>query len=275
MKPRLQRRVQRYGWDKASPLYERSWALPLQPAQVRLTELAKLVPGERVLDVACGTGLVTFPAGVTVGSSGYVLGADISARMVDVVRSEAKRRGMMQVEALRMDAEDLTLPDASFDAALCALGLMYVPEPGTALAEMNRVLRPGGRVAAAVWGHHSQCGWAEIFPIMDSRVASEVCPMFFELGAADALRAAMIGAGFEDVSVERFHTHLPYGTDDDALQAAFAAGPVALAYSRFDDATRDSAHAEYLQSIRVYKTESGYRIPGEFVLAAGRKPLAQ
>jgi ubiquinone/menaquinone biosynthesis C-methylase UbiE len=274
MKPRLQRRVQRYGWDKASPLYERCWALPLQPAQVRLTELTELAPGDRVLDVACGTGLVTFPAAVTVGSSGYVLGTDLSARMVDRVRSEAKRRGMVQVEARRMDAEDLTLPDASFDATMCALGLMYVPDPNTALAEMYRVLRPGGRVVAAVWGRHDRCGWADIFPIMDARVASEVCPLFFELGTGAALQEAMVRAGFEDVSVERFHSHLPYATDDDALRAAFAAGPVALAYSRFDDATRDSAHAEYLASIEEYRNEEGYRIPGEFVLAAGHKPPA-
>jgi ubiquinone/menaquinone biosynthesis C-methylase UbiE len=273
MRPRLQRRVQRYGWDKASSLYERYWARPLQPAQVRLTELARLAPGERVLDVACGTGLVTFPAAVTVGSNGHVLGTDLSSCMIDVVSCEAQRRGMLQVEARRMDAEDLMLPDASFDAVLCALGLMYVPNPETAMAEMNRVLRVGGRVAAAVWGRHEHCGWADIFPIMDARVASEVCPLFFELGAGDALQEAMGRAGFEELTVERFHTHLRYATDDEALQAAFAAGPVALAYSRFDDATRESAHAEYLESIRDFKNGSGYRIPGEFVLVSGRKPL--
>jgi len=266
------RRVQRYGWDKASPHYERYWALPLQPAQVRLLEMAEVARGERVLDVACGTGLVTFPAAVTVGSNGHVLGTDLSARMVDQLREGAKRRGMVQVEARRMDAEDLSIPDDSFDAVLCALGLMYVPNPHVALREMCRVTHPGGRVAVAVWGRHECCGWAEIFPVMDARVASEVCPLFFELGTGDSLLHAMTSAGLQDVRVERFQTSLPYDSEEDALNAAFAAGPVALAYSRFDEPTRESAHVEYLKSIRDYRVDGGYRIPGEFVLAVGRKP---
>jgi len=182
---------------------------------------------------------------------------------------------MVQVEARRLDAEDLSLPDGSFDAALCALGLMYVPDPDAALREMRRVLRPGGRVATAVWGRHECCGWADIFPIMDARVASEVCPLFFELGTGNSLGQSLRKAGFEDVAVERFQTLLPYHCDEDALNAAFAAGPVALAYSRFDAATRETAHAEYLESIRGYRVNGGYRIPGEFVLAVGRKPLEE
>jgi ubiquinone/menaquinone biosynthesis C-methylase UbiE len=268
------RRVQRYGWDKASGHYERCWALPLEPAQVRLIELAELQPGERVLDVACGTGLVTFPAAVTVGPTGSVLGTDLSARMVDLLREQARRRAMMQVEARRMDAEDLQLPDDSFDKALCALGLMYFPDPVSALREMRRVVRPGGRVAVAVWGRHECCGWADIFPIMDARVSSEVCPLFFDLGAGDSLLRSVAAAGFEDVRVERVHTTLPYRTDEDVLDAVFSAGPVALAYSRFDAATRRAVHAEYLKSIRPYRVARGYEIPGEFVLAVGRSPRA-
>jgi len=272
MKARLMRRVQRYGWDKAAPEYERAWARPLEPAQVRLIEMAELQPGEQVLDVACGTGLVTFPAAVTVGSSGYVLGTDLSARMVDLLREQACRRAMVQVEARRMDAEDLQLPDGLFDVALCALGLMYFPDPIKALREMWRVLRPGGRVAAAVWGRHECCGWADIFPIMDARVASEVCPLFFELGTGDSLRHCMEQAGLEGIRLERFRTMLPYQSDEEALSAAFSAGPVALPYSRFDETTRRAAHAEYLKSIRDFRVNGGYRIPGEFVLATGRKP---
>ena len=70
MDARLQRRVQRYGWDKAAASYERYWAEQLAPAQQRLIEMAALGAGERVLDLACGTGLVTFPAATAVGASG-------------------------------------------------------------------------------------------------------------------------------------------------------------------------------------------------------------
>jgi len=143
---RVQRRVQRYGWDKAADYYERFWAKQLEPAQRRLLQLAALEPGERVLDVACGTGLVTLPAAEAVGPRGSVLGTDISEEMVRSLENAAKTRGFTHVTARRMDAERLELADAAFDVVLCALGLMYVPDPLQALREVRRVLRPGGRL---------------------------------------------------------------------------------------------------------------------------------
>ena len=266
MDPRLQRRVQRYGWDKAAPLYEQYWQQQLAPAQRRLLELAALVPGEQVLDVACGTGLVTFPAASAVGPSGAVLATDISDAMVAAVTAEAARRRLPGVTARRMDAEQLDAPDATFDAVLSALGLMYVPDPLRALSEFRRVLRPGGRVVLAVWGARARCGWAEIFPIVDRRVASEVCPMFFQLGTGGALEMVARRAGFTDVTADRLSTTLEYATDDEACGAVFAGGPVALAYSRFDDRTRAEAHVEYLASIAPFRTAAGYAVPGEFVV---------
>jgi ubiquinone/menaquinone biosynthesis C-methylase UbiE len=271
MDARLQRRVQRYGWDKAVPHYERYWADQLAPAQSRLLSMAQLAPGERVLEVASGTGLVTFRAAREVGPGGAVLGTDLSDAMVLHLREEARRRRLDQVTVARADAEDLDIPSASCDVALCALGLMYVADPVVALREMRRVLHDRGRAVAAVWGARAQCGWAEIFPIVERRVASEVCPLFFQLGGGDALRYAFDAAGFSKVTVERMTTVLAYDSADAACGAAFAGGPVALAYSRFDASTRDGAHAEYLESIASYRQGTGYAIPGEFVIARGEK----
>jgi len=272
MDPRLQRRIQRYGWDKAASDYERYWQAQLAPAQDRVLELACLKPGERVLEVASGTGLVTFRAADLVGTDGTVLATDISDAMVEHVAEEARRRGQTQVATARMDAETLEVPDASYDAVLCALGLMYVPDPLKALAEAHRVLAPGGRVVAAVWGARAKCGWAEIFPIVDSRVQSEVCPMFFQLGTGGALERDMESAGFERVHADRISTVLEYASAAEACGAAFVGGPVALAHSRFDDRTREEAYAEYLASIEPWRTGGGYAIPGEFVIARGDRP---
>jgi ubiquinone/menaquinone biosynthesis C-methylase UbiE len=271
MDPRLQRRVQRYGWDKASSLYEHYWQQQLAPAQDCLLSLAALRRGENVLDVACGTGLVTFRAADAVGPSGSVTATDISDAMVAAVTEEARRRGIDTVRALRMDAESAELPDAAFDAALCALGLMYVPDPVVALGEMRRTLVSGGRAVAAVWGARKNCGWADIFPIVESRVESEVCPMFFQLGTGDQLERAFTAAGFTDVAGSRLSSILHYQSAEDACGAAFAGGPVALAYSRFDAPTRESAHAEYLASIEPWRSGDGYDVPGEFVVVKGSK----
>ena len=268
MDSRLQRRIQRYGWDKASAQYEQFWAEQLAPAQELLLELAALKPGEQVLDIACGTGLVTFPAAKAVGAAGRVVGTDLSDEMVKAITTLAAERGV-RGEFARQDAEQLDFPDHTFDAALCALGLMYVPDGQQAVREMHRVLKPGGRAVAAVWGARRNCGWAEIFPIVERRVASEVCPLFFMMGSGDVLSDTFSLAGFEQVKVQRISTRLNYASAEEAIGASFAGGPVALAYAHFDDAARESAHAEYLESIAAFREGPGFRVPGEFVVARG------
>jgi ubiquinone/menaquinone biosynthesis C-methylase UbiE len=271
MDAQLQRRIQRYGWDRAAEYYEASWAAQLKPAQDALLSMAGLKPGDRVLDIACGTGLVTFRAADVVGPRGKVVATDISDKMVHATATAASRRGNANVQAMRMGAEALDFPDGSFDVVLCALGLMYVPEVSLALIEMRRVLARGGRAVAAVWGTRSRCGWADIFPIVEARVQSDVCPMFFQLGTGDSLADCFRTAGFANVTVQRLSTELIYDSADAAADAAFAGGPVAMAYARFDDATRESARAEYIASIAMYRDGDVYRIPGEFVVAGGHE----
>ena len=275
MDPRVQRRVQRYGWDRAVAAYEAGWRDQLEPAHSLMLDMMALQPGERVLDVACGTGLISFRAAEAVGEQGTVVGTDISGEMIETARRGAAARDLANVTFERGDAEALPLADASFDAAVCGLGLMYVPDPVRALCEMRRLLRPGGRAAAAVWGARRNCGWAENFPITDARVASDVCPMFFHLGTKDMLARTFEAAGFSDIRWQRLSTTLCYASAKDALAAVFRGGPVALAYGRFDAATRRPVHAEYLDSIAAYRTGGGYQVPGEFVVAAARVPVPQ
>ena len=266
----LQRRIQRYGWDRASDAYEGYWQRQLEPAQSLLLTMADLRPGERVLDAACGTGLLSFRAGAIVGPNGSVVGTDLSDKMIAASAARGRDRGAANTSFLQMDAESLDLSDRSFDAVLCGLGLMYFPDPARSLQEFRRVLRPGGRAAAAVWGERKKCGWAEIFPIVDSRVRSEVCPMFFQTGTGETLRMLFDQAGFRAVDSRRIMTTLHYDSAEEACGAAFVGGPVALAYSRFDQRTREEARSEYLASIAPYAAGAGFDVPGEFVVTIGR-----
>jgi ubiquinone/menaquinone biosynthesis C-methylase UbiE len=271
MDPKLQRRVQRYGWDRATLHYERSWQAQLEPAQSTILKLAGLKPGIEVLDVACGTGLVALKAAALIAPGGRIVGTDISEQMVLAARDIAASRGIANAHFERMEAEQSTFGDNSFDAVLCALGLMYVPDPERAIHDFNRVLRPGGRAVCAVWGQRSKCGWSEIFPIVDARVHSEVCPMFFRLGTAQNLQHAFRAARFGDIVESRFETRLEYATGDEACDAAFVGGPVALAYSHFSHDTKSEARKEYLESLKAYRIGDRYSIPGEFVVVAGTK----
>lgn len=271
MSPELQKRVQRYGWDKASDYYEKSWADQLKPAQELLIEMADLKTGEKVIDIACGTGLVTFKVAEKVGTEGFVLGSDISDKMIETSLQYSVYKNQRNANFQRMDAEELTAEDNYFDASLSALGLMYSPDPLTACKEMNRVTKPNGRAVAAVWGERKNCGWAEIFPIVDARVKSDVCPLFFQLGVQDNLKFTFEQVGFTNIRLERISTTLYYETAEEASTAVFSGGPVAMAYSRFDQTTKQEVHKEYLSSIEQFKNGKGYNIPGEFVVAAGYK----
>lgn len=271
MRPELQRRVQRYGWDYSSPHYETGWQQQLWPAQERLLKAAQLESGENVLDISCGTGLVTFPIAEAVGPKGKVTGIDLSEKMIEQAVSEAEKRGFSNVAFQHMDAEELDLPDSSFDIAINSLGLMYYPDPDKAIEEMYRVVEPDGRAAALVWGRRNACGWAEIFPIVDRRVESDVCPLFFQLGTGETLYKTFEKAGFSEVTTNRFNVTLEYESDEEAIIGAFLGGAVALAYRKFDDKTKEEAHAEYIESIQPYWNGSKYEIPGEFVVVKGQK----
>jgi SAM-dependent methyltransferase len=272
LEARLQRRIQRYGWDLAADAYEGLWQNQLSRAHRRLLQLAAPERGERVLDVACGTGLIALAAAESVGQRGHVTGVDISERMVEAAARRAAALGFDNARFLRMEGERLSCPDASFDLLYCALGLMYMPEFDHALGEMHRVLRPGGRIAVAVWGERARCGWSAIFPIVDAEVASDVCPLFFQLGQPGMLTDLCKAAGFTDIREERIDAPLYYPTAQHACDAAFIGGPVAMAWSRFDAATRRRVQARYVDAIEPWREGDSYRLPGEFVVLVAKKP---
>lgn len=271
MEPALQRRVQRYGWDKAASYYENTWQQQLKPAHDVLFEFANIQQGQKIIDIACGTGLISFRAAEATGSSGFVLGTDISDKMIEIADNTSKENNISNIRFERMDAEELKINEEEFDVAICALGLMYAPSPANALKEMYRVLKKGGICVAAVWGKRAHCGWADIFEIVDKRVSSEVCPMFFNLGNDNVLEKNFELAGFSTGKMKRIQSSLDYSSAEAACAAAFEGGPVALAYFKFPENVQKEVCEEYLASIEQYKTEKGYSVPGEFIIGLGIK----
>lgn len=272
MDARLQRRVQRYGWDRAADFYEDHWLSRLMPATECVLERAAIAPGERVLDLACGTGVLAIAAAGRVGPSGTIVGMDISEKMVDAASTAARALGLTNCRFERGDAEEPPEFEMQFQVGLCGLGLMYMPDPERAIAALAGRLAPGGRVAVSVWGQRNRCGWADIFPIVDARVESEVCPLFFRIGTGDALAHGLEAAGLEKIGIERLPLTLRYESGEEACDAVFLGGPVALAYSRFDAASRAAVRADYLRSVELYRRGNAYEIPGEIVIGYGVLP---
>jgi ubiquinone/menaquinone biosynthesis C-methylase UbiE len=207
-----------------------------------------------------------------VAPGGRVVGVDTSARMVEIARQRAGEGRAESASFIRDEFENLLLPGGSFDAVLCALGLMYMPDPRQALQVMWQLLRPGGRASIAVWGRRSHCGWSAVFTVVESEVRSDVCPMFFQLGEDRVLEALCTETGFGIVAQRRIATLLEYPDADQACAAAFLGGPAALAWARFDEPTRRRARSKYLEAIEAWRFEQGYAIPGEFVVVTVATP---
>lgn len=119
------------------------------PLATHVLAVAQPQPGERVLDAACGTGIVARRVAALVGTQGQVVGLDLNPAMLTVARDVATREGLT-VDWREGRVESLPFPDAAFDLVVCQHGLQYVPDRAAAVAELQRVLCPGGRVVVSV-----------------------------------------------------------------------------------------------------------------------------
>jgi ubiquinone/menaquinone biosynthesis C-methylase UbiE len=138
-------------YDEVTAEFDRFVERLSPPLARRIVALGEVRSGERVLDVGTGTGIVALHAADAVGAAGRVVGIDLSARMLAVARGKAQSAGVeARLELKRMDAEALELEDRAFDVVLSLFALLHFPAPLAALAEMRRVLRPGGRLVVAV-----------------------------------------------------------------------------------------------------------------------------
>jgi ubiquinone/menaquinone biosynthesis C-methylase UbiE len=118
----------------------------------RTIDLIELQLGDRVLDVCCGSGASAIPAAVKVGATGSVLGVDIAASLLELAREKSQQQGLKNIEFHCGDFTNLNLPSESFHAIVCVFGIFFVPDMEVAIAELWRMLRPGGKLAITSWG---------------------------------------------------------------------------------------------------------------------------
>lgn len=169
------------------------WAEPLAIA-------AGLAPGHDVLDVACGTGATTRFAGSVAGKQSRVVGLDRNCGMLDVARTRSP-----EITWIDGRAEALPFPDNSFDSALCQFGLMFFDDQVTALSEIRRVTRSGGRAAVSVWDNVGNSpGYARMIELLDRLFGVEAATALrapFTLGHVPALKKLLAEAGWSDSTI--------------------------------------------------------------------------
>lgn len=187
---------------KAAELYEREWVpAMLQQWAVRLADVAPVTVGHRVLDVGCGTGVVARECAGRIGGTGRVAGLDISHEMLSVARNIAPA-----IEWHRGDAQSLPFADASFDRVVSQFALMFFPDRSQAVAEMWRVLRPGGRLAIIVSGPLQDTpAYVELIKLVRrhvGEVGASSIESRFVLGDLDRLEKIFVSAGVGEFTIE-------------------------------------------------------------------------
>lgn len=172
------------------------------PWSSHLVGLADPHPGERILDVACGTGIAARRVAPVVGPTGKIAGIDLNPDMLDVARKSAMEEGL-DIQWHEGRAEHLPFRDGVFDLALCQFGLMFFTDRQAALAEMHRVLTDRGHVALSVWqglDHHPF--YRKLHEVIQERLGMSSVEDIFALGDADQLRRLLIGAGFRRIQIK-------------------------------------------------------------------------
>jgi ubiquinone/menaquinone biosynthesis C-methylase UbiE len=272
----------RQQWENVAEAWNR-WGPTLQgwlaPATEAMLQMARLAPGDRVLDIAGGSGEPALTAVAHVGPSGYVLCTDIATNLVRLAAQNAHARGLNadQFEARAMDGEYLELPDASFDAALSRLGLIYFPDRPQALAEIHRVLKPGGRVALASFTTPAANPFFAI-PITVIRRRAQLAapapgsPGPFSLGSREVMEEALRQAGFRDLETRVIAAPLRFASAGECLrfeQESFGALHEMLA--SVSDAERAAAWAEIEQELMQFEGPDGFESPSELLIGAATR----
>jgi ubiquinone/menaquinone biosynthesis C-methylase UbiE len=252
------------GWQLAgdAPTAYTRFALKImEPWTEDLILSAGCRDGDRVLDVACGTGVVANRVNLVSRKLCSINGIDVNAGMLDVAR------GNPQIEWRQGSATEIPFEDASFDVVLCQQGLQYFPDRAAAVREMARVLVPGGRIALNVWGaldrqpfYVALLDAVAAFLGKDSRSAFELA---FSLNTAGELRQLSRDAGLQNIRVRFEHRTVRHPAPASLVAGFMGATPVAGQFLALSDDRRQAFVAHVLERLAGYVDDAGLAFPME------------
>jgi len=241
------------------------------PVARDLIAAAGLQPGERVLDVACGTGVVTRLAAERVGAGGEVAGLDANPGMLAVARSETPPD--MAIDWYEASAESMPLPEAAFDVVLCQMGLQFVSDRPAALGEMHRVLDTAGRVFLTFPGPKPP-----LFAIMSDALARHVSPkvaafadVVFSMHDADELMGLLGGAGFREIDIQSRPRALELPAPADFLWQYIQSTPLAEALAQAGEAQCDALERDVCAQWREFAADGSMTLEVGMTTASALK----
>jgi SAM-dependent methyltransferase len=249
-----------------------------EAATEKMLELSAPQPGERVIELACGPGGLGLAAAERVAPDGDVVLSDVAAEMTSIASARAEALGLTNVSTLQLDIEQIDQPDGSYDVVLCREGLMFATDPGRAASEIRRVMRPGGRVALAVWGPRERNPWlGAVLDSVSAQIGAPVPPPGipgpFALSDAGELERLLSEAGLAEVAVSEFPLPMRVGSFDDWWQRTTAlAGPLAQMLASMPDEAQRALRERAREAVAPYEIGDGLEFPGVTLLAGARRP---
>jgi SAM-dependent methyltransferase len=262
------------GWD-AHTADIRAW---LRMPTEAMFAMAGVAPGARVLDVAAGAGDQPVSLAQRVGPTGRVLATDLSPAILAFARARAEDAGLSNVDTLATDGEALGVAPASFDAAICRLGLMFFPQPLKGLREIHRALRPGGGLCTMVFSQPEKNPCLSI--LMSTALKHAGLPArdpfvpggLMSLGKPGHMDALFNEAGFRDVATTAVDASFHMASVDGYLSfVRSAGGPILQILGRLDRASAEDAWAEIRERLSAFNAANGWEVPNELLLTAGRR----
>ena len=244
-----------------------------------LIKAADLHIGDRVLEVAAGTGDQAVMIAQIVGSNGHVVATDSSANMLAHAEKAAREADLSNIETRVMTAEALEFDENSFNAVICRMALMLFGNPLTALTEMHRVVKPGGKVAVMVWSSADKNPFHGL-PLQIARRIGNIPasgldkPGLFALGDSERLEDLFRKVGFRSVSSQSSTHHRKYVSLQDAITSIKSSGGAAALKNVMDSlstAEQEKAWAEITQALTQFDRPAGFEAPGEVLIAVGTK----
>jgi ubiquinone/menaquinone biosynthesis C-methylase UbiE len=273
------RRKSHESWEALAAGWERRRdriAKLAEPVREWLIDALALQPEETLLELSAGPGDVGFEAAPHLGARGRLICSDFSSEMVEAARRRGAELGLENVDYRVVDAERIDLDAASVDAVLCRFGYMLMADPAAALAETRRVLRPGGRVALAVWGAPERNPWftvaAGLFQERGHLPPPEPDgPGVFTMASQDRTAALLQGAGFESSELVDVPVRFIYRDVDDYLSfTTDTAGPLAMAMRQLDEAENQAIREALVDRFAQFASDKGYTLPGVALCAIAR-----
>lgn len=261
------------GWIRNADRIDR-WSVPAK--QWLLAHLDPQ-PGETFLELAAGAGDTGFEIAARLGN-GRLVSTDIAPQMVDAAKRRAKERGITNAEFRVMDAQHLELEDASVDGVVHRFGPMLLPDPAASVAEVKRVLRPGGRYGAVVWGTPQDNPWL-VIQGMSLTISGIEGPggdldapgAIFSLADPEKLRGVVAGAGFEDVTVEAVDQVMDFSDFDELWKMpSEISGPIAVILRDLEPERLDAYKKTFKDAAETFRSNGGYRIPARAICVFAR-----